>query len=359
MILQRYILRELVVTFAVALVVMVAVCAVGLILQMVRTYDVDFRFLSQAVPVAAGYMAPWAVLVAAVITPTMVYGRMGADHEIDAMRTSGIHASRIVAPAVLYSVVVFVLAFMAHHEVTPRARYAQRGLGGEAGKLGLDNPPPGRQTLQMGKRAYLSYADARSGVLTRPFLTLMNEKAQPITEYSGAEGTIEIAGPSEVKVTLQQGSIREYDYSSGKRETRHEGKMGSTTTVSVPVEDPYAQPKGIRDMAGLELVSELNRIDGGDHRKALYTEFQLRNAKALGPVCLIFLAVPIGIFVRKGTRMAGLGIALPPILGYLVLLFLGESLANRNLVSPEVGAFGADLIVLAIAGALLTRVFRQ
>ncbi len=358
MILQRYILRELVLTFAVALVVMLAVCAVGLILQMVRMYDVDLDFLSTAVPVAAGYMAPWAVLVAATITPAMVYGRLGADHEIDAMRTSGIHASRIVAPAVLFSVGVFLLAFFAHHEVTPRARYAQRKLSREAGQTILDNPPPGRQVLSMGKRAYLSYTDAVGGTLTHPFLTLLNEKAQPQTEYRGREGKVRLSGPSEASITISQGYMTEYETINGVRTVKHQGQLGTTTTLTIPLEDPYGQPKGARDMAGLELLGEWIRNEGRIRRE-FYTEFQLRNAKALGPVCLILLALPIGIFVRKGTRMAGLGIALPPILGYFVLHFFGESLANRDIVSPEVGAFGADAVVLAVALVLLAKVFRQ
>src|SRR3972149_8937036 len=110
-------------------------------------------------------------------------------------------------------------------------------------------------------------------------------------------------------------------------------------------------------MAGLELVSEWARSDG-ELRKMYSTELLLRFAKTLGPVLLIFLAVPIGIFVRKGTRMAGLGMALPPLLGYLVLLFLGESLANKDLVSPELGAYGADALVAAAAALMLVRVDR-
>ena len=358
MILQRYILRELLGVFAIALVVMIAVSAVGLMLQMVRTYDVDLHFLGLAIPIACGYMSPWAILIAATVTPTMVYGRLGADHEIDAIRTSGIHVWKIVAPAMLFAVVVFVLCFVAHHEITPRARYAQRILGGAAGKTVYDNPPPGKQSLSLGKRVFLSYTDAVSGKLVKPFLTLLNEKGKVETEYRGTEGRAWIAGPTEIAVTIQNGFVTEYDTSTQPATVKHQGQMGTTTTITMPVEDPYAQPKGMRDMPGLELLSEWQRTDG-EYRRELYTEFQLRNAKALGPVCLIFLAVPAGIFVRRGTRMAGLGVALPPILGYLVILFFGESLANRGIVSPEVGAFGADVAVLAVAAFLMVRVFRQ
>src|SRR5882762_1001128 len=132
MIIQRYIVRELVITFAVAFAVLVAVCSVGLIFNMFRSTDaITLSLLFDAVPVAFSYMAPWALIVAATLSSTMVYGRLAAENEIDAMRTSGIHMGRIVAPALLFAVAVFVLAFLVQHELTPWARYARRDIIGE------------------------------------------------------------------------------------------------------------------------------------------------------------------------------------------------------------------------------------
>jgi lipopolysaccharide export LptBFGC system permease protein LptF len=84
----------------------------------------------------------------------------------------------------------------------------------------------------------------------------------------------------------------------------------------------------------------------------------LRFAKAIGPICLILLAIPIGIRVKKGTKLSGLGMSLPPLLTYFILFFVGQSLAQRRLVAPEVGAYFPNAVVLVAAVVLTWRVFR-
>src|SRR5436189_447013 len=154
MILQRYIFRELLLTFLLGFFVLNLVCGAGLIFQMFRTYEsVGLGFLAQALPIAFSYMAPWALLISATLTGTMVYGRMAGENEIDAMRASGIHAGRILAPAGLLAVFVLGTSFLAQFELGPWGRYGQKTLGLMAGQLGLQHPPPGHQDLKLSARA--------------------------------------------------------------------------------------------------------------------------------------------------------------------------------------------------------------
>ena len=65
MILQRYILRELVVAFSFAFSVVMAVSLVGTMFQVFRAFEgLGWTLLLQVGPLAAGYVAPYALLVA-------------------------------------------------------------------------------------------------------------------------------------------------------------------------------------------------------------------------------------------------------------------------------------------------------
>jgi len=360
MILQKYIFRELLVVFVIAFAILITVCTVGLIFNMFRaTEGVTLSFIFEALPIAFSYMAPWALLVAATLTSTMVYGRLASDNEIDAMRSSGIHMGRVVAPAVLFAIVVLVCTFVTHQELAPWAHYSRRSLVEETLLTMLHNPPPGRQpSIKISGRANLSYEDARDGLLVKPLLSLFDANGQPEQEIWGSEGRIKIIGDREVRITIKDGHYMKWATDEkGDRVKVAGGPFGKETEIPVEIENPLDRPKTAADMSGLELVSEWSRSEAG-RRKTLYTELHLRFAKSLGPVCLIFLGVPIGIFVKKGTKLSGLGLAIPPLLGYFALLFIGQSLADRNLVAPEVGAYGPNAAVLAASAILWFRVFR-
>jgi len=359
MILQKYIFRELLVVFVIAFAILITVCTVGLIFNMFRaTEGVTLSFIFEALPIAFCYMAPWALLVAATLTSTMVYGRLASDNEIDAMRSSGIHMGRIVAPALLFGIVVLGCTFLTHHELAPRAHYARRSLAEETIKTLLQFPQPGRQvSIKINGSANLSYEDAREGILINPRVSLIEDNDQSYREFWGSEGRIVFVNEREIQITIRDGNFTKWALDEkGDWKQVAEGPIGKPD-IPVRLENPAERARTADDWTGLDLVGEWSRSEGR-RRKALYTELHLRFAKSLGPVCLIFLGVPIGIFVKKGTKLSGLGLAIPPLLGYFALLFIGQGLADRNLVAPEVGAYGPNAVVLITAAVLWMRVFR-
>src|SRR5688572_6592825 len=139
---------------------------------------ITLSLVFDALPVAFSYMAPWALIVAATLASTMVYGRLAAENEIDAMRTSGIHMGRIVAPALLYAVCVFILGFFTQHELAPWARFQRRGIIGETILVLLEHPPPGYTNIKVSGRHRLTYLDAREGLITEPTLAIFNENGE-------------------------------------------------------------------------------------------------------------------------------------------------------------------------------------
>jgi lipopolysaccharide export system permease protein len=356
-ILQRYIFRELLVTFAAAFAILVAVCSVGLIFQMFRSAEgITLSLIRDALPVAFSYMAPWALIVAATLASTMVYGRLAAENEIDAMRTSGIHMGRIVAPALLFAVCVFILGFFTQHELAPWARFTRRGIIGETILALLKHPPPGYTNIKVSGRHRLTYLDANEKLITEPTLAIFNDKGELTQQFHGSTGMIEVVDERMVTITIRQGSITVWETVDGRLNEIVEGFIGERV-LTVQMEDPTARNKGPEDRSGLDLVSEWSRSEG-IYRNVLYTELHLRFAKALGPICLILLGIPIGIRVKKGTKMSGLGMALPPLLVYFLLFFVGQSLAQRRLVAPEVGAYAPNALVLGVAVVLMWKVVR-
>ncbi|HEY3226266.1 MAG TPA: LptF/LptG family permease, partial [Planctomycetota bacterium] len=250
MILQRYIFRELVFTFAVAFAILVTVCAVGLIFNMFRTYEgVTLSFIFDALPMAFSFMAPWALLVASTLTATMVYGRLAAENEIDAMRTSGIHIGRIFAPAFLFAVFVFIFAFLVHHELGPRAKYKKRDIVGDTVIEVLRHPPPGQTNVKISNAFRLSYLEAAEGILKQPTLASFDSEGNLKRLFYGSRGTIDVLSDRQVKITIQDSTLIEFEMIDGDPREKGGGWTGKTWTVTLELEDPYARPKGPEDYA--------------------------------------------------------------------------------------------------------------
>jgi len=111
-ILQRYVSRELFKTFAltaVGLTLVFSLC--GGVLNMLEAEMLSgvqlLRMLGLVLPVATTLTLP----VAALFASAIVYGRLAMDNEFDACKASGINIYRLLAPALVLSIVTAVCTF--------------------------------------------------------------------------------------------------------------------------------------------------------------------------------------------------------------------------------------------------------
>jgi lipopolysaccharide export system permease protein len=85
-------------------------------------------------------------------------------------------------------------------------------------------------------------------------------------------------------------------------------------------------------------------------REARYEiEFQKKLALPAACVFLALVAIAIALSVPRGGAGLVLGASLAVFGVYYVIIITGESLANRLVVSPFVGMWGANALLLAAA----------
>lgn len=119
-ILQRYVLRELLIDFSYTLSVITSIFFIALAAQLLYTFH-EFNVLSilglfpLLVPTSLAYTVPVSMMIATVLT----FGRLTAEREILAMRTSGVHIGRVVTPALLLGLVLAIGAFYVNSVVIP------------------------------------------------------------------------------------------------------------------------------------------------------------------------------------------------------------------------------------------------
>jgi lipopolysaccharide export system permease protein len=82
---------------------------------------------------------------------------------------------------------------------------------------------------------------------------------------------------------------------------------------------------------------------------------------SLPAACILFviLGAPLGVLARKGGFTISTSLSFGFFLIYYLLLIGGEEMADRNLVSPVVGMWAPNLLLLMIASYLTLRTVRE
>ena len=83
----------------------------------------DIIALRALIPHLFTQAAPYSIPAALLTATAMTYGRMGADHEIIAIQTSGVHIQKIITPVLVIGVVFSLITLALSAEVLPRSCY--------------------------------------------------------------------------------------------------------------------------------------------------------------------------------------------------------------------------------------------
>jgi lipopolysaccharide export system permease protein len=356
-ILQRYVLRELIIAFLLAFLAVLAVCLVGLMFQAFRNFaGLGIGLLARILPLAAGYVAPWVLLVASATATTLVYGRLASENELDAMRMSGIHANRFLAPAVCFGLYLTLAGWWLNEYVTPAARYERSITFKESTLLVLKSLPRGNKSFEIG-RFELSYTDCVDNRMEYPSL-LQYEGTKGdrrlVLECFAPSGSVVFEG-SVPRIVLSRPNCTQHDPDG----TVHHLIVGNELTV--PFELPeLARPSKDPDEMGIDELREFAATQKrASLRSRALTAIHSRYAQTFAPLLLVLISAPIGTWVRRCSRLAGMGAALPSLLVFFIAFFIFRGMGERGKLNPVVAGWAADAILAAIAIPLLGRLYRR
>lgn len=327
MILHRYVLRELSASFAFIFVVVTLVVFFAYMFQSFRSFQgLGGAFMLRTAPVLLLYVVPYTLLIALVAATTLCYGRLSSDNEIDAMRVSGVHVGRVMVPAALVGLVLSGASLYLHRDLVPYSMSEQRKIQKEGVLQLLKAPPPGTQSLWVGDIG-LSYQDYVRGAFRNLDVVVLEQGVRK-AKYSAMEATIEVRPDGVPVLKMPRGTITYYQADRVSELSVEDYVQVLDVRISLEAN----RPKYVR-------TEELNEFYGSDRKFEAMTEFHVRHARALYPLVLSVMAALVGVFVRKASKLAGLGASLPPVVLYFVLSIAFERLGAQGRIPPAVAAY--------------------
>jgi LPS export ABC transporter permease LptF/LPS export ABC transporter permease LptG len=328
--------------------------------QLVRLMDLVVRhsggfgtvsliFLCSLTPVLA-FTVPMAVLVGVLIG----LGRLSADSEIVALHASGISLRRLLLPIGVVAMACGVGTMILTFWISPAAIRTLRNL---EERVLMSQAAYAIQPRVFDERFphFILYVQDVEAAATRwQGVFLASSGSTSATSVTLAQDAQVIDGPTQnqIELHLGQGSQHEYD--------PNEPTHYNVTTFGqsdIPV-DLSAAAIGTKSVILSNAESSMSQLgaDSGPNWRDARVEFQRRIA--FPAACLLFalLGVPIGVRPRRGGRAAGLVLTLVLVGGYYFIFVTGTHMAQQGSVSPWLGVWSANFVLLALGIIFLRRI---
>lgn len=350
-IINRYIFKELLGTFLISLLTFSVIMLMGRTLKLadllvnkgLSVFDV-LRLLSYILIPFYGYIIPMSLL----LTVLLGLGRLSADNEIVALKTSGISLYQIVLPIGVFSSIAFLLTTLITIYAYPWGFKSLRNL---AFKIAKTRSEVGIQERIFnddfdGMVIYVDKTSVKGGRMQGVFIS---DRRDPrlSTTIIAKEGYI-TSDPESMLVNLRllDGTFQRVG------DDMQSYQMGSFNTYDITLDlktalaDVKRKKKKHREMTLTELKEA---IDTTSEENPKLNEIKIEYYKkfTIPFVCFVMglLGIPLGIRKIKGGRSYGFVVSLAILLLYYILMIIAESFGESGKIPPLIAMWMPNIFM--------------
>jgi LPS export ABC transporter permease LptG/LPS export ABC transporter permease LptF len=315
----------------------------------------------------------------------LAVGRMNAENEIVAMQAGGVPARRLLRPIVALGILLALLNGYLYlvvipgsgrelrelkvrlfaeaknlgriepgvfHEQLPNVLLYLRNADADTGEwrdiLFFDSSDPSEERLTLAKRGRMVTA----GVDSRPTTGEMPEVEQWIRLEDVVTHQFSRSDPKTYRINRTQSQLFRPDMGGGGT-VRFRLGMGERETIEL-----ISFLRGGSLSASEDSEVPIDERDIAIERRHAAVELNKRLAIPFACVVFAFLALPLGVGSRSGGRGRGFVVSVGVVLVYYLVANQGEMMAMEGRVSPWVGIWLPNIVLMVVALFLMTRMGR-
>ena len=377
--LHRHVLKEVLVSTALAMGLFVFVLLLGNamrdIAELVAAGKLDFMVFLKLMGLLIPYVAAYALPLGVLTGTLMALGRLSSQHEITAMKSSGISLYQIASPVFVISFIGMIAGVVVNLHYAPQSRLAYKHLMVSA----ISENPIGFIEERRFIRefpGYVIYMGDRDGPLMKDFWIWELDDEKRVKLFLRAkEGEINFDKTDNALVlTLRDGTAEQRDDSGS--EGLADEPMRSLFFGELPIELPMGKIFGeksqrqarIKEMTfsqlmvkrDLALAEETEAAEGiSKNRMKVQMHMQKSFAMAFSVFSLAIFGVPLAIQVGRKESYANLAIALIIAMTYYFLIIAVSWLEGARALRPDLLIWLPNLIFQAVGFYLIQRANRH
>jgi len=365
--LHRYVVRQVLVTFLLAVSVLSGVFILGSIMTKVLDLLVnhDFplifvaRFIAYIVPFSLMYTIPWAFLT----TVLLVYGRLSAENELIAMRACGVSLTSLCAPVIGLAVLLSLFCFWINTTVAPQAQQRMKdtikdvATSDPLSLFGSDriiDQFPGRKI----------YVGQKNGTkLNNIQVFELDSDNKPLRVVSAREGSLDLDLAQErVLLRLHNAIYEERDATDpGNIHKIRQGITMREGVLPISLAELYKSQKrrGLTTLTLPELRSALNQENTLERKSATLTELNKRYSLSLGCFALALVGIPLGVTTHRRETSIGFALSLAVAVTYFLFIMIADNSRNNPALYPQWLIWAPNALFITLGAWLCTRMARQ
>jgi len=341
--------------------------AVGLLADGQLDFGLFLRLLLLLVPYVVAYALPLGILTGVLL----VLGRLSAQQEITAMRSSGLSLLQISAPVFFIALVGLVFSVVVNFEYAPAARAQYREDLAQAVRLNPLNFIVERTFVDQFPGYVLYVGEKNEEILNDVWLWELDDQQRLRLFIQAESGGLGYDRQTEsLLLTLDRGysEIRNENDPEEVRKARNPPLEFQRTSVRLPLENILGRKSGnvkLSRMTFSQIMAERKRILEAPEEELsrpknealmrVQMSIQERFAMAFAVLSLAMLAVPLGITIQRKETSANLFVALILALTFYMLMVVFAWLERAPELRPDLLMWVPNLLFQGVGIWLFIR----
>jgi lipopolysaccharide export system permease protein len=377
--LDRYVSRQVLVSSIFAVGVLSVVLVLGRVfkdlLEMLVNHSVPLEFIltfiAYILPFSLTFTIPWGFLTAVLL----VFGKMSAENELIALRSSGVSIPRICASVFVISLLFVGICLWINVDVAPRAQVKMKdalfdiATNNPLAMFSSDkviNEFPGRKI----------YVEHNEGAELRNILVYeMNDESFPMRVVFARRGVLR-ADSEHSQLLLNLFDAQYEERSSDDPANLMKISLGNTakeTTFPISLQELYEKAKkkkGLSTMTVTELRERLKwqqaaAVPKADQKQqaselsAGKTEVSKRFSFSLASFAFALIGVPLAITAHRKETSAGFLLSVVVAFVYFIFILIADALKENPKAHPELLIWLPNVIFIGLGLWLFYKLSRK
>ena len=356
--LSRQVLASLLMTVAVFTFVLllgnVLKEVLGLLVNRQASLGVVLQAIGLLIPFVLVFALPMGMLTAMLLT----FGRFSADHELTAVRASGISLLSLLPPLLILGVLFSGVCALVNLHFAPLCRVAYKRLIYQSVVEQAEVLLPEKTFIRQFKPYTLYFGSVRGTEVRNVEMYEMDKSgSNVISTLHAARGTlkVDLTNPTNKMVHLLLHDAWFVTMKDGQRQPMFSGEL----PVELPVQHKAEKEPQLSEMTFREL-RERRRQFKAEGIRTTPIDVVIHSQVAFSFACLSFtlIGVPLGIRAHRRETSAGIGMAMLLVMVYYSFLILGQSLDTKPQYFPWLIVWLPNFAFQIIGMVLLRRVNR-
>ena len=353
-ILQRYVLKELLLPCLICFSVLCFIFLTGYPVKMADMiigrgipFTNTLYVLILTLPSVISWTAPMSLLTGVLI----VFGSLSQHNEFRAMKASGVHPLKFMLPPLVLGFMLSICMFVFNDQVGPAARFEFRKA---TKKIIMQHP---MALIEPGRFVKIS-----SGIL---FLAKRVEGnvMRDIVAHEGVDTdkpvrTI-VADRGEIQMDPNTGQLEVILYDGTVSESQDKGiqsvQFKSYKFPTLEENDIRKLGKKKKDMALAELLVDISEKTEKKDLRELWSVFHQRISFSFAALVFMFIGIPIACIVKRGEVVISFGISMGAMSLYYILFAIAQAMSTRGVLPPFISLWIPNLILIGVGTWLLRK----